>query len=225
MLHKTELQRGPRNSYYLISQFLSALIKLRSYMNDHAIRKSFHKAVLNHHHSAKHTLVLDELGLMHGACRADIAVVNGKLIVFEIKSDEDSLNRLQMQVQAYNAVFDLISIVVGERYRETIPRRVPPHWGIVTTRVDKLGNVRFRLHRRATDNPNVKPTAVARLLWRDEAIEILRSSNAPAHMFRAPRGRIYKFLARTLPLQELKMLVRGQLKTRKNWRCRKRTCV
>lgn len=198
---------------------------MRSHMNDHSIRKSFHKAVLNRHHSAKHTLVLDELGLMHGACRADIAVVNGKLIGFEIKSDEDSLNRLKTQVEAYNAVFDRISIVVGERYRETIPRRVPRHWGIFTTQVDKSGNVRFCLHRPAMPNPNVKPTAIARLLWRDEAIEILRNSRAPAHIFRAPRGRIYQFLARTLPLQKLKMLVREQLKARKNWRCRRRPCV
>jgi hypothetical protein len=36
-------------------------------------------------------LVLDELGIDHGRQRADIAVINGRMTGYEIKSDRDTL--------------------------------------------------------------------------------------------------------------------------------------
>ena len=54
-------------------------------MNDGRIRAAFHGKILRRQHLCPETLVLDELGLMHGRCRADIAVVNGCLIGYEIK--------------------------------------------------------------------------------------------------------------------------------------------
>ena len=58
-------------------------------MNDMLIRESFHRQVLKRYRRSPHTLVLNELGLRHGKCRADIAVVNGSLTGYEIKSDDD----------------------------------------------------------------------------------------------------------------------------------------
>jgi hypothetical protein len=55
-------------------------------MNDPLIRKAFHCSFLQKEHAAPTTLVVDELGLEHGKCRADIAVINGHLIGYEIKS-------------------------------------------------------------------------------------------------------------------------------------------
>src|SRR5690348_7019228 len=94
-------------------------------MNDNEIRRNLHKKILSRHHASSKTLVIDELGLMHGAFRADIAVVNGRLTGYEIKSNADSLARLKIQTTAYNAVFDRVAIVVGERHRKAIASRVP----------------------------------------------------------------------------------------------------
>jgi len=79
-------------------------------MNDLQIRKAFHRTFLRTHHRDPSTLVLDELGLQHGKSRADIAVINGDLSGFEIKSDVDSLQRLTRQIERYSAVFDLHSL-------------------------------------------------------------------------------------------------------------------
>jgi len=73
-------------------------------MNDLEIRGSFHRKKLRLQHAHVDTLVVDELGLNHGECRADIAVINGHLVGYEIKSNKDSLRRLEGQVNSYNAV-------------------------------------------------------------------------------------------------------------------------
>ena len=85
-------------------------------MNDVEIRQNFHRKILRRQHAHKDTLVIDELGLQHGKCRADIAVVNGHLVGYEIKSSSDSLSRLKQQVESYNAVFDRVFIVAGDLY-------------------------------------------------------------------------------------------------------------
>src|SRR5437867_10015901 len=99
-------------------------------MNDSLIRENFHRQVLNPDHACPKTLVIDELGLNHGECRADIAVINGKLSGYEIKSDLDSLVRLKRQIRAYDTIFQSASIVVAPRHLRKVIRTVPLHWGI-----------------------------------------------------------------------------------------------
>ena len=52
------------------------------------------------------SLLIEELGLMSGEFRADIAVLGTKLIGYEIKSETDTLSRLPRQAAAYGAIFD-----------------------------------------------------------------------------------------------------------------------
>lgn len=131
-------------------------------MNDAEIRESFHRKKLRRHRESPDTLVVDELGLHHGASRADIAVVNGSLMGYEIKSDEDVLTRLPGQVRAYNAVFDRVSIITCARHLPGVRRLVPRWWGITTCSRGPKGAVRFTSKRASRPNPKVEPLSVAR---------------------------------------------------------------
>ncbi|MBN2268977.1 MAG: sce7726 family protein [Sedimentisphaerales bacterium] len=188
-------------------------------MNDAEIRQSFHKKRLRRQHAQKNTLVIDELGLNHGRRRADIAVVNGHLVGYEIKSNDDSLRRLKEQVKSYNAVFDKISIVVGDRYVNSIQNHIPLWWGVIVSVRGPRGAINFNIIRRAQTNINVDPICLARLLWRNEAEEILRERKLPARILRQPREMLYGYLADELNICELRKLIREYFKKRKNWRC------
>ncbi len=85
-------------------------------MRDSDVRKALHSRVLRDHHNDPNTLVLNELGLRHGACRVDVAVVNGSLHGYELKSDMDTLERLPAQVGLYGKVLDKATLVVGARH-------------------------------------------------------------------------------------------------------------
>ncbi|MBW8002659.1 MAG: sce7726 family protein [Planctomycetes bacterium] len=188
-------------------------------MNDAEIRHNFHRKRLRQHHAQKGTLVIDELGLNHGKCRADIAVINGHLIGYEIKSNKDSLRRLEEQVKSYNAVFDKISIVVGDRYINSIPKYIPKFWGIIVSIRGSRGAVNFHVIRNTRTNKNIDPLAIARLLWRNEAAEILQLKKVSPKVLRQPRAVLYDHLADMLHICELQKTVREYLKNRKNWRC------
>ncbi|NQT92855.1 MAG: sce7726 family protein, partial [Lentisphaerae bacterium] len=171
------------------------------------------------HHEASDTLVIDELGLQHGKCRADIAVINGHLLGFEIKSDDDVLSRLPAQISAYNAVFDRVAIVAGERHISEVCGLVPPWWGIMLCRCGPRGGVQFSTQRRSSANPEVDLPSVAKLLWRSEAAQVLRDRGEEKKTLRSPRHVLYGRLVESLAADELRRVVRRSLRGRTSWRC------
>ena len=187
-------------------------------MNDVEIRKNFHRKKLRIHHAHADTLVIDELGLNHGKCRADIAVINGHFVGYEIKSNKDSLRRLERQVNSYNSVFDRASIIVGNHYVDSISDYIPEWWGIIVTKRGKRGAIGFDMIRKPQTNKYIDPVCVAQLLWRNEVSEILSKKEMSPKSLRKPRAVLYEHLANMLTICELRKTVRDYLKKRKNWR-------
>lgn len=186
-------------------------------MRDRDVRSALRRKVLAEHMRDPGTLVIDELGVAHGSARVDIAVVNGKLHGYEIKSDADTLNRLPAQAVAYNAVFDLVTIVAGTKHLEHLEDSVPAWWGIKAARQGPRGAIHFDVVRPARKNPAIAPVDLAHLLWRDEAVAVLE--NAGLRGVRSKnRAALYELLATHLSLDELRAVVRTTLKSREGWR-------
>lgn len=57
-------------------------------MNDPQLRCGLKQMILATYANDPGTRIFDELGVRHGAARIDIAVVNGIIHGFELKSDE-----------------------------------------------------------------------------------------------------------------------------------------
>lgn len=187
-------------------------------MRDRDVREALHRKVLKDHHGDANTLVLDELGLRHGTCRVDVAVVNGFLHGYEIKSDADTLGRLPGQIQVYGEVLDRATLVVGERHLLGAKDLVPEWWGIKVVTAGPRGGITFETEQPFHDNPSINSLALAELLWRPEAVEVLRTRGCPAAVLRKPRKFLYGYLAESVAIDELRDLVRQQLKARSNWR-------
>lgn len=81
-------------------------------LRDLHIRKPLHHWLLAAHADCPDTEILHELKIPRPSARIDIAVVNGEICGFEIKSDVDSLARITRQERAFSAVFDRVSIVI-----------------------------------------------------------------------------------------------------------------
>lgn len=186
-------------------------------MNDSQIRAAYHRQRLSRHHSDPQTLVLDELGLQHGRCRADIAVINGHLVGFEIKSDVDSLHRLESQVLGYNAVFDRIVLVAAERHVEGALQAIPEWWGLVCAVSGPRGGIRFKTVRQARTNVGVDNFCVAQLLWREEAKALLVAMGVEDRDLRGNRASLYEQLVTRMGSTELRRAVRETIKRREGW--------
>ena len=94
-------------------------------MNDAKIRYAIHSQLIRNYHRSKKAIIVDELGIHHGRSRVDIAVINCFLYGFEIKSELDDLSRLPGQVDAYNSVFNKITLVMAEKFRNQVADMIP----------------------------------------------------------------------------------------------------
>lgn len=80
-------------------------------MRDPEIRSELHRRLQLRHGNDPTVRIVDEMSVLTGACRIDVALINGRLEGFEIKSDSDSLSRLPRQAFAYGQVFDRLTMV------------------------------------------------------------------------------------------------------------------
>lgn len=75
----------------------------------------------------KHSVVIPEITIGNkikmntsGAVRADIFAVNGDISIYEIKSEKDSLNRLDNQIKLYQEYANRVNIVVADKFMDKI---------------------------------------------------------------------------------------------------------
>lgn len=184
-------------------------------MNDANIRLALKRTALLEHIQDPDTVVVDELGLRHGATRVDIAVVNGLLHGYEIKSDRDTLERLRPQVKLYNSVLDRATLVVGPRHLDAARELIPAWWGIEMAKMQDDSLVFCRL-RDPLPNPQIDPLSVAKLLWREEALQLLIEHDAARGYFSKPRLAIYNRVIEIVDFDALRERVRLQIKKRKS---------
>jgi len=163
------------------------------------------------------SLIVDEFVVPGGNARIDMAVVNGALHGFEIKSDADTLRRLKGQSEAYGLIFDHVTLVLGGRHERAIAH-VPDWWGIYEV-CKHDAEVQIERMRESSQNPTLDPALVLRLLWRAEVEAMLRQSGAEECL--SPKLKAYEVdrLALDLvPLSDIKAYVRETLKHRPTWR-------
>lgn len=186
-------------------------------MNEREIRTAFHRKRLKQLHDDPATLVLDEFGIQHGKYRADIATINGRMTGYEIKSNDDSLRRLDSQVRGYSAVFDRVTLIAGSRHLPNVVRLLPPWWGIVSAAPGPHGAIHLKTVRRGGANPSVDDLAVCQLLWRTEAQEILSEMDVDRKLLRMKRSVLYGILVDEMSPLELRKRVREKIKQRPTW--------
>lgn len=185
---------------------------------DRDVRAAVMKKVLADHVMDPRVLVMEELGLEHGACRVDIAVINGMIHGYELKSDLDTLLRLPQQVEIYSRALDKATLVVGEKHAAAAECLIPSWWGLKISYSGPRGAVHIDTKRAAIMNPDLSPFHVAHLLWRNEAIALLENLDIDRKELRGSRAHLYALLSRHLPVSVLREQVREALKRRTKWR-------
>lgn len=109
-----------------------------------------------------------------GKSRADAVMISDEITGFEIKSDKDSLDRLEKQVKNYNRFCDKAYLVVGTKFLEKAEEEIPAFWGIYYVYADNEGTIRIEMIREAAQNPRIRIKTQMKLLWRNELINIVR---------------------------------------------------
>lgn len=93
------------------AEVIEELYKILSlnYRNEYFYKNTVLNKLLLGRHSVNTTIGLTEIPIAKS--KADFILINGNAVVYEIKSDIDSLERLQTQIDDYYKVFQYVNIV------------------------------------------------------------------------------------------------------------------
>jgi len=175
-----------------------------------------YKAALTHRvllgkHNLRTACMLNEFRA--GVCKADIAILNGTTTVFEIKSERDSLTRLQRQLENYRSVFASAYVIASERHVEAVLAATPLDVGVMSL------HQRYRITtiREAENRPDqIIPLAVLAAVRTPEAVQM--ASAMGCEVPRVPNTLLHRELRCIFAQQDPAMVHAAMLATLKRTR-------
>lgn len=160
-------------------------------------------------------LIVQEMVLCRGFARIDVALVNGSMHGFEIKSSEDTLARLKNQLEYYSQCFDYLTIVASEKHINNILTNYPLWLGISLASAEDAGLVIKKI-RPARRNKNINTFSLMQLLWKSELLEIA-NLYSQKNISTLNKGKIIERLILNIREADLHKATRQQLKSRTTW--------
>lgn len=175
--------------------------------------------------------LVDELAIPKRICLADVVAIpvpgeaSSGLHGFEIKSEVDSLTRLESQVHYYSKVFKKCSLVVSEKHEKKALEMIPDWWGVILVVSvgfdeygDPLDEIVMLETREAQVNENpLDPYSLTQLLWRNELIDIVKVKALDVAKTGSKRV-LRTAISKQLSIEELESAVVTYLAERKEWK-------
>ena len=184
-------------------------------MRDIDVRLAVNAKLNEQHCGDPDTVIYNEMGVWSSTVRIDIAVVNGELHGFELKSARDTLVRLSSQADIYNMVFDRITLVAATKHIAKSESIIPSWWGIASVIPTESGPLKLIEKRKADINPSISPRILARMLWKDELLALLSDHDLIKGYRSKPISALADRAASELSIDTLRASVRKALKARK----------
>ena len=184
-------------------------------MKDPHIREILRQTLLQPYINDRDSKVVEEMKLPLAKARIDMAVINGHLHAYEIKSASDNLLRLGGQIDGYQKIFDYVTVVIENKHYGKVYEYLPTWVGLCICS-DTGGEGRITYIREPSLNKSQSPFHLAQLLWHDELVELLIDQNIP-HKKNDRNWILCKTIINNIPLETLTRLVREKLKARTDW--------
>ncbi len=108
---------------YTLFEKAFSLLKREGYRHEYIYKAALMHKILLGKHSLQTASMLNEFRVCE--CKADLAILNGTATVYEVKSERDSLSRLERQVAAYSKVFARVCVIAAENHIDAIVGSLP----------------------------------------------------------------------------------------------------
>ena len=130
------IQKMVKNFFFdstmTLKEFYESSFQLleKNYQNEYVFKNLIANKILCGKHSLNTATMLSEFRV--GKNKADCVILNGKSICYEIKTDYDSLVRLEDQLNSYTQLFDEVYVVCSKKYEKVIFENIPENIGVIT---------------------------------------------------------------------------------------------
>lgn len=141
------------------------------YHNEITIKSNFINNILL---KSKNHITIFELN--SGKSRLDLCKVNGNSVAFEIKTDLDSLYRLDKQLYDYMSLFEKVYVICSEKRCNSIEKAIPYECGIYSYKITKNGKYIFKKYKKAKKSKIINEKQQLELLTKKE-LEFIVNKN------------------------------------------------
>jgi len=108
--------------------------------------------------------IMSELTVENAANRADLVVSSSELVCFEIKTENDSLVRLDRQIARFSRCFERVYVACASRHLKNVMRIVPDYIGLLELRTGQAHGSEVGRVREALPSPARSVTGLLSLL-------------------------------------------------------------
>lgn len=184
----------------------------KNYQNEYIYKNILVNKILLGIHSLNTSFMISELPV--ASCKADMVILNGTSTVYEIKTELDSLDRLERQICAYKKAFDMINVVTSDRHGQIQPieELLPREIGIIS--LTAKGTLRT-IRPPVSNVRNVDREVIFNILQKREYLSIIKKYYGAIPD--VPNTQIYKAAKskfQMMPVEDIHKEMVGLLKAR-----------
>ncbi|QDK97310.1 sce7726 family protein [Acinetobacter tandoii] len=144
----------------------------KNYQNEYVFKNLIANKILCGRHSLNTATMLSEFRV--GKNKADCVILNGKSTCYEIKTDYDSLVRLDDQLSSYLQLFDEVYVVCSKKFENIIFKEIPSEVGVISlTSSNTLRTLRKAKNRSVQLNKDLLIGSMRQSEYKQLAEEIL----------------------------------------------------
>ena len=183
-----------------------------NYRFEYLYKNKLINQILLEKYKAKKSVVFTELSVAKSI--ADLVLINGSAVLYEIKTELDKTSRLESQIANYYKCFDEINIVTHENLQSQY-LKLAKNYGaglIIYNSNHKLEN----LKKPQKDGSRLCHLELFKLLRKDEVLSIFNKQNIP--FLKVPNTKFFKYfyeLSKGIDIACFQHLVFQEIKRRK----------
>ena len=158
----------PPNTVSDLFEAAFSILKKKAHRHEYVYKSALTNNVLLGTHNLQTASMITEF--RSGQCKADLVIFNGTATVYEIKSERDTLSRLERQIAAYRDIFATVYVIAGENHIDDIMEQVPQDVGVMLL---SPKNSITRVRKAISQPERTRPEAIFDSLRTAEAKRIL----------------------------------------------------
>lgn len=166
----------PNNVYSEVLEPYKKTIVGHKIVNQIVMSRYFGEKKIKYHFATKYLNRVDEISVFEmnvGSSRLDFARVNGHSYAYEIKTELDSLDKLEKQINDYSKVFEYVSVITHMTHYNKVKAMVPEFVGIWTYDFQKSG-CKFQPRKKRLKNNGIDVMAQIAVLTSKELEVIIK---------------------------------------------------
>lgn len=140
LLRLTELYPAEQEWCFFSGLSVAYNYLLVNYRCEYVYKNEIANQLVLEYHPDNSAAFLNEFGLDQSI--ADVVVVNGETVAYEIKTELDNFDRLKGQLDSYSAVFDKVNVVTHEGAVKSLMKRIEGYVGIII--LDSAGHMQIK---------------------------------------------------------------------------------